>query len=89
MLRKNTFQYDKYLADVLSQEFNLIKNDLKSDKDYIFVFNNIDYDEGEFLNKKNWKQKNNGKALEKNENHQKTKRKHGKPAENNGKQYKT
>ena len=56
MLRKNTLQYDKYLADVLSQEFNLIKNELKSDKDYIFVFNNIDYDEGEFLNKKNWKQ---------------------------------
>ena len=56
MLRKNNLQYDKYLADVLSQEFNFIKDDLKSEDDYIFVFNNINYDEGVFLNKKNWNQ---------------------------------
>ena len=53
---KNEYHdFKKLLADVISQEFSIIGKEKSSDEDYIFVFDDIDYDKGQFLKKNIWK----------------------------------
>ncbi len=56
-IKSANLDFKRLLADVVSQEFSIIGKEKSSDEDYIFVFDDIDYDKGQFLKKNIWNSK--------------------------------
>ena len=55
-IKKDRLEYRELLSDALSQNFNKFDK-IDDNLDYIFVFDNLNYENGIFMKKRNWRQK--------------------------------
>jgi len=57
IIQGNNLNFKKLLADVLSQEFLLIDKERNPNLDYIFVYNDINYDKKKYVDSSSWSDK--------------------------------